>query len=193
MSILEKHRAEFARALANFHYEATPAGLLFPKQDTVMGGVFRHRLNDGPKAIEPNVMALAGLSDFLKVYFAGAAQTAAFYIAPYSGTATPTSALTAANFTATQTEFTNYDESARVTWADDAESGQSIANATTPARFTIATGGGDIRGAAMVSASAKSSTSGLLVCCAAFASARLGLQAGDKFDIEYEITASDAG
>lgn len=190
---LMKHRGEFARALANFQYETMPDGrVLFAKQGAVVGGVFRHRVNGADEQIDANVMMLAGLSDLLKTYFAQLAQHTAYYIAPYSAAADPADTMTAATFNGLLTEFTNYTESSRPTWAKDAEASQSIANTTTPARFTINTGGGTVWGAALSTAQAKSATSGVLVCCARFAAARV-LLATDKLDIEYAISAADAG
>lgn len=191
LDTLMRHRGELARALRNHHYENLPDGrVLFPQQGLIAAGVFRTRVNGGDERIDPNVLALAGLSNILSVYFAQASQAAAFYVAPFSDNETPANTLTAANFTATLTEFTNYTQTARPTWAKDAEASQSIANATTPARFTIDTGGGTVWGAALMTASAKSSTSGLLVCCAKFGAARVLLE-GDNLDIEYAITAED--
>lgn len=190
---LMRHRSELARALRNHRYETMDDGrVLFPAQGVVVGGVFRTRVNGGDEQIDPNVLALAGLSNILAVYFDQAAQTAAHYIAPFSENEEPANTLTAANFNSTLTEFTNYTQSTRPTWAKDDEASQSIANAGTPARFTMDTGGGTIWGAALMTASAKSSTSGLLVCCAKFAVGRV-LLAGDNLDIEYEITAADGG
>jgi hypothetical protein len=74
---------------------------------------------------------------------------------------------------------------------NDAEASQSVANNTTKATFTIDTGGGTIYGAGLLSASAKSSASGKLVCSSAFAASRVLLVA-DTLAIKYTITAADA-
>jgi len=188
---LMKHRTELSRALRNGHFERMDGGqLLFPKSGLIAGGSFRTRINGGDEQIDPNILVYTGLDDILAVYFAQSAQRTAFYIAPFSGNVSPAQSLTAATFPATMTEFTNYTESARPVWAKDPEASQNIANATTPARFTAGTGGGTVWGAALTTASAKSATSGLLVCCAKFEASR-PLLAGDKLDIEYAISALD--
>lgn len=185
------HRAELSRALRNRRFERMDDGrLLFPEAGLIAAGVFRTWVNGAGEQIDPNILVLTGLDDILNVYFAQSSQRTAFYIAPFSGNVDPAPTLTAATFTATQTEFTNYTESTRVLWDKDAEATQSIANAGTPARFTAGSGGGTVWGAAMGTASAKSATSGLLVCCAKFSASRV-LQTGDKLDIEYAITAAD--
>jgi hypothetical protein len=154
--------------------------------------VFTTRVNGADERIDANLLTLAGLSDILRVYWAQSAQRTAFYIAPFADNVDPANTLTAATFNATLTEFINYDETARPAWAKDAEANQSIANATTPARFTISTGGGTVWGAALSTVATKSSGSGLIVPCSKFAAARV-LLAADKLDIEYAITAADAG
>jgi len=192
MNAVMQHRAEFARALRNFRYERTPTGILFPEQRMHVGGVFTHRVNGQDAAVDPNVFTYEGLDDLLNVYFHGSTQPTTFYIAPFSGDVSPAQSLTAATFTATQTEFTNYTESTRVVWNEAAAASQSITNAANPARFTIGTGGGTIWGAALATASTKSATTGKLPACAKFSDSRV-LLAGDKLDIEYALTAADDG
>lgn len=190
--ILPRHRDEFRRAMANFHFEPYGDGkrVLFPRQKALLAGAFRHTVNGGDERIDANVITFAALSDILRVYFAQSAQPTAFYVLPFINDVEPAQSLTAATFHATMGEFTNYTESTRPTWAKDAEASQSIANATTPARFTIATGGGTVRGAALSTAQAKLANTGVIVPCARFADDRV-LAAGDKLDIEYTILASD--
>lgn len=188
--MLQKHSNDFARALRNHRYERTPEGIYFPEQKALVTGVFRTRINGGPEQVDANVMLYAGLDDILKVYFKNSAQRTAFYVAPFSGNVEPAQTLTAATFPGTQTEFTNYDESARPSWASDAEASQAVANATTPALFTCSSGGGTVWGAGLTTVATKSNTGGLMVCCAKFAAARTLLE-GDKLSIEYAIAAAD--
>lgn len=193
LDTLMRNRNELARALRNHHYEAMDDGrVLFPRQGLIAAGVFRTWVNGGDERVDSNVLTLAGLSNILSVYFAQGSQAAAFYVAPFSDNEEPANTLTAATFASTLTEFTNYTQSTRPTWAKDAEASQSIGNATTPARFTIDAGGGTVWGASLITASAKSSTGGLLVPCSKFAAARVLLE-GDNLDIEYTITAEDGG
>jgi len=191
-SINPQHRAEFRRALANFHFEPFGDGnrVLFPRQKAVVAGAFRHRVNGGDERIDANVITFEALSDILRTYFAQQAQHTAYYILPFTEDVDPAQTLTAATFHATMGEFTNYTEATRQTWAKDAEASQSIGNGTTPARFTINTGGGTVRGAAMSTQQAKLANTGIIVPCARFADDRV-LAAGDKLDIEYVIQASD--
>jgi hypothetical protein len=191
LDLLQKHRAELSRALRNHHYECMDDGrVLFPQSGLIGAGSFRTWVNGADEQITPNVFTLAGLSYMLKAGVAQFAQLTALYVAPFSQNADPANTLTAATFNSALTEFINYDETARPLWNKDAEASQAIGNTTTPARFTISTGGGTVWGAALISASAKSSASGTLLPCAKFAAARV-LLAADKLDIEYVLTAAD--
>lgn len=193
MHPLIKHRAEFARALRNFNFERTASGgVLFPRQGLIVAGVFSAAVDGGPKLIFPNTFVNEGLDDVLNVYFHGSAQRTAFYIAPFTNNVTPAAGLTAATFTATQGEFTNYTEATRVSWVEAAASGQSISNTASPARFTIGTGGGTVWGAGLISAAAKSATTGVLPAAGKFGDDALSLTAGSKLDVEYAIDAQDS-
>jgi len=175
--LLQKYRNQVRRALEAHKWERQDDGLiLLPELKMRLGG---------------NLVVNEGLSLFLVSTLAQGAQVTALFVAPFSGNVEPAASLTAATFTATMTEFTNYTQSARVAWAKDAESGQAIGNATTPSAFTIGSGGGTIWGAALVSASAKSSTAGKLVSCGKFAASRV-LLAADALNLTYLFSASDA-
>lgn len=191
-SILTTHRAEIARALRNRKYETTPDGVFFPDQKVMATGMFVTRVNGTDERLDPNMVVNQGLDDVLNVYFGNVAKRTNFYLAPFSGSGAIAAGLTAANFTATQTEFTNFTESTRVAWTHpNTTSTQTISNTAAPARFTIGTGGGTIWGAGMLTEQAKSGTGGVLVAASLFAASRV-LLAGDKLDIEYIFTAADA-
>ena len=192
MSIENRFRAEFAKAFARNEHETVGDGRVYmPKQRCYIGGVIGYRINEGNLNIANNVATFEGLNDLLAVYFTAGAQRAAFYFAPYSNNVAPDQTLTAANFTATMGEFTNYTESTRPVWTPGTVASQSVDNSAAAARCTIGTGGGTIRGAALVSNQAKSATTGVCFACAPFDTAAV-LTAGSKLDLEYVLTAQDA-
>lgn len=154
-------------------------------------GHFEVSVNDGPWEIEPNLVVTEGLNYILAAALGNAAQKTTFYIAPFTGNVTPVAGWTGANFTANSTEFVNYDEATRVLWADDAAAAGSIGNATVEASFTMSAGGGTIRGAALVEASAKSATTGILVAAARFASDKV-LAVAEVLKIRYVITMTSS-
>jgi hypothetical protein len=154
-------------------------------------GHFEVQVGDGPWEIYPNLVVNEGINHILDVALDQGSANANFYIAPFSGNVTPGATWTAANFTANSTEFTNYDETTRVLWATDAAASQSIGNNTTAATFTIGSGGGTVRGAALISASAKSATTGKLIAAARF-SADKTLAEDEELRVKYIITGTSS-
>lgn len=192
MSIDNRFHAEFAKALASNEHEQVGDGRLYmPKQRCFIGGVIGYRVDGGALNIANNTATFEGLNDLLAVYFTAGTQRVAFYFAPYANNVAPDQTLTAANFTSTMGEYTNYTESTRPIWTPGAVASQSVDNSAAAARMTIGTGGGTVRGAGLISNQAKSATTGVLFACAAFDTAAT-LTAGSKLDLEYVLTAQDA-
>ena len=193
LSKLRRHGNEFARALRNGHYERTDSGLYFRAAKVMVGGVISHSVDDGPWVLDNNTATLEGLDDILSVYLAGGAQHTAYYFAPYSNNVAPDQTITAANFVATMGEFTNYTAGSRQGWTPGAVAGQSVDNTASTAQLVIGTGGGTVRGSALVTASAKSATTGKLPFIAAFTDGAAVLNAGSKLNLEYTVSAQDVG
>ncbi len=192
MNILQKFRSEFARMVRGEIYDRTPDGILFPRQSVLVrvGGGFAHKVDDGPWAFDPNTFMDESLNDLLNVYFGGASQPTAWYIAPYTNDINPPGTLTAATFSGTLSELTNYTESVRQSWTKDANStAKSMTNSVAPATFTIGAGGASVYGACMVSgASAKGATTGKLGAAALFDTPNT-LAAGSKLMVQYIVAA----
>lgn len=191
---IKKVRAELAREFSQHKYDVQDDGrILFSRPRIVLGGVFTHRVNGADERVDHNLMLNAGLDNILGVVFKGVAQAANYYIAPFSSNNNIDPNLVAADFNAALTEFTTYSEGARPGWVSGAVASQSVGNGASPARFTISTIG-NVYGAALATVSTKnpSVNHGLLVCCSKFAYPRTNLQVGDKLDIEYTFSASDA-
>lgn len=184
-------KADLARALRNHNFEISPQGVFIPGANVFVGGGFRHWVNRRDERIDPNTMTLEGLTYLIKAGVAGFGQISNWYVALFSDNESPTTALTAATFPATLTEFTNYAEGTREAWAQDAEASQAITNDTTKAEFTCSAGGGTVWGAALTSAAAKSATTGTLLAASKFSAVRT-LAEGDVLALEYTLTAADA-
>lgn len=193
MNDLIKHGRELLRALRNRHYEKAENGLLFPRQHVMVGGYFTTWVNEGEQFdVDHNLVPSEGLVYLLNTGYKAGTPASALYLAPFSGNITPSGSITAANFTSTATEFTSYDETTRVQWQADAVSGTSVANATTKAAFTMSTGVASqtLYGAGLLSASAKSSTSGSCLAATRFSSPKTGLNAGDVLNVQYTVSMS---
>ncbi len=196
-AMMLRHRAEFARAIGNHQYEKTPTGILFPKQRAFVQGVFETLINGRDLQIDPNTVPVEALNYLLKTGLKNSGGLSAWYIALFLDDETPLSTLTAATFTATLTEFTDYDETTRqaFTLPTDPSAG-SFSNSAAPAVFTASSAvdpddGVDIFGGAILSASAKSATTGKILCASKFSSLR-NLKPTDTLTTTYTITATDA-
>jgi hypothetical protein len=93
---------------------------------------------------------------------------------------------TAANFFSNATEFTNYVSATRPAWSNGAISSGGVDSFTTKASFDSTSDTQTIRGAALISASAKSSTSGTLMAASRFPSDKL-LDTGEILDVGYGL------
>lgn len=192
MNLMAKHRAEALRRLRSGQYEVSDNGVvLVPAMGLSFAGHWETQVGDEPWHVDPNIVVNEGILHILDVALDQGAANSAFYIAPFNGAVTPAASLTAATFTGTTTEFTNYDETTRVAWANDAVASNAIGNNTTPATFTISTGGGTIRGAGLISASAKSATSGKLIAAARFNADKV-MAAAEELRVKYIITGTSS-
>lgn len=154
-------------------------------------GCFEVYVNGELVEVAPNLVPAAARSYLLRAGVAGGPQISQWYGAPFINDVAPTSALTAANFEATLDEFTNYTESNRPLWAQEAEANQAIENTSTLMEFTVGAGGGTIAGIALLSVNAKGSTAGTLLAATQFAEPRV-LQAGDVLQFKYKLQANAA-
>lgn len=193
MNDLIKHGRELLRALRNRHYEKADNGLFFPRQHIQVGGYFTGWVNEDEQFdVDHNLVPSEGIVYLLTTGYLNGAPASALYLAPFAGNITPSGTITAANFAATATEFTAYDETTRVQWQADAVSGSSTANATTKASFTMSAGVANqtLYGAGLLSASAKSSTSGTCMAATRFSTPKTGLNAGDVLNVQYTVSMS---
>lgn len=186
---------ELARHVRNKNYEPTEAGIYIPKAGINIGGVFTHDIlhPDGSRAgaiTDHNLVVNEGLDALLDIMFHNDTQISTWYVGLFSGDYTPQATDTAANITANATEFTGYDEATRVEYNEAAASSQSITNSANTADFTI-NSGATIYGAFLVSASAKSATTGTLFSASRFSTSRV-VASSDSLQITYTVTASDA-
>ena len=184
---------DLARALRTHGYERVPDGRVYvPGAKVFMGGVFTTDVNGLDRRMSPNRVVAEGLDDLLKVYFKQAAQRTAFYLAPFSGNVEVTDDLTAATFASTQTEFTDYSAAQRPTWTPGNVTSGEVSNSANVGSITVSTAGGSVWGWGMLTASAKSATTGVLVAATKDDDARGPLKIGDKLNVDYGFVATDA-
>lgn len=169
-------------------------GVYMPDNALRVGGYFTGRhIRDGEVIDEwedHNLVTNEGLNALLNIMFHGDTQIGTWYIGVFEGNYTPVATVTAATITSASTECTAYDESARVTFNEAAAASQSITNSANKATFTF-NATKTIYGAFLVSASAKSATSGTLFSAARFGSSK-SVVSSDQLDLTYTFSAASA-
>ena len=199
---MHKHKAEFARAIQNGHYEANDDGILLRGSNVFIGGALKFKdyraMSTELAAIKNNMLLAQGLTHILNVVMppsGGYAQVTQWYFAPFSGNYTPNPAHTAAQLPAASTEFTNYTASARLPVTISAAStGASTGNTGNEAQCIFSGAGPyNIYGVNIVSSSAKSATTGIALASIRLATPKLGFVDGEKVGFEYVLSAADAG
>lgn len=174
-------------------YNKTSGGVLMPTQSVIgTTGVWQgQHIRNGVIIDEwedKNLVVNEGLNSILGVMFNAATQITTWYIGIFEGNYTPVATVTAATITSASTESTAYAEATRVAYVEAAPSSQSITNSASRATFTI-NATKTIYGAFLVSASAKSATTGTLFSAARFSSAK-NVESADELLITYTLTAS---
>lgn len=200
MSILNTHRGEVAKAIRNQRFELTDdGGIYLPRAKVFVGGALTfvdHR--DGhAQSIDCNKLTLEGLTHLLNSLMpptGGYAQTAQWYYAPFKNDFTPDGSETAASLPAAAGEFTAYTSATRLPVTIATAATTPVAGSTTNATLVFSTGGPySIYGASIVSAQAKSATTGKSLACVRLDNPRLGFNGGDSISLGYQLTAADAG
>jgi hypothetical protein len=174
-------------------YNRSEGGVYVPiQQPLALAGIWDcEHVREG-KVIDrwstPNLIVDEGLNHILDVQFHGATQIATWYIGLFEANYTPVAGVTAATITSASTECTAYDESTRVEYNEAAPASKSITNSANKATFTF-NATKTIYGAFLVSASAKSATTGKLFSAAQFGSSKAVVD-NDQLLVTYTINAS---
>lgn len=135
--------------------------------------------------------SMEGMIHSLNVEYGATSQVTVWYVAPYSGAVDPSESNTAATFTSTFTEVTNYTQGTRVEWDDAAASGGSgvaTKGSTSASQFTADTGGMSIVGFGLLSASTKSATTGFLAGASRLYTSAIAVPATTNFNVNVQIT-----
>lgn len=202
MNDLQRHGREFQRYVENHDWERMDDGaIFFPSAHAIARGTYVHgvvrngELLDG-WTYEPNLLPDEGLKYMLDVSVNAASQISAWFFALYSGAVSPAANWTAASWVAIATEITSnttgYSETVRQTWtgagASTSSGITSTDNLSNKAVFTIIVPSSTltVNGCAMLSDSAKGSTSGKLISASKFAATR-NLSSGDLFNLGYTL------
>jgi len=186
-----KHARELSGYVTNHQYELGPEGVYFPAAKAMVFGEYTHNVNGEDERTDRNLLTLEGIACLLETSLAGAQAKAGWFLAVYSGNYTPTSAVTAAQFSSSASEIVSptegYSESVRPQWRPDAASAGTIENVANKAVFSIVSATSvSIVGAALLSEQIKGATTGVLMSISRFSVAREQF-AGDTFNLGYRV------
>lgn len=176
-------------ALKAGEYEKTPEGVFIPSTNILARGVFSISKRGEPDEFTQNLVVNEGLDYILSAATGATAGISNWYIALFTGDVTVQATWTAASFTATATEWTSYDEAARPAWTPGAVASGGRDSFSSKASFTSSSDTQVVRGAAMLSASAKSSVSGTLLASSRLSSDKT-LDTGEILDVGYGLQLS---
>jgi hypothetical protein len=173
-------------------FERSKGGVLLPVNDLLVGGCFMvQHVRQGEVIDEEelkNLVVNEGLDHILNTVLHGSTQVTAWFLGLFEANYTPVATVNASTITAAATECTAYDEATRVAYDEAAASGQSITNSASKATFTM-NATKTVYGAFLVSASAKSATTGVLLSAARFGSSKAVVD-DDQLLLTYTFSAS---
>lgn len=189
-----RHWSELARMFRNHKWERDDNGAILIGRVRVHGQ-YETTAPDGLGTVVcDNLLTTEGCNYLLSVGIAGGTQYTTFYVAPFGANVAVADTLTAANFAATQTELTNthYSESTRVAYVESVPAAKSLNNTASPATFTAATTNVLIYGVGLLSASAKSATTGVLLSAANYTTVRTLPSVSDTLGVKYTLTLANS-
>jgi hypothetical protein len=186
-------KRELAAALHGEHYDITEQGVYFPRQGVLAAGEYFDRINGGEWQRTPNLIVTEGMAHMLSVAFGTTPKPAGYYLALFSGAASPAANWTGATFAAAASEVVSmtegYTSPTRPQWTPPGSTAvASIDNMAAVATVTMATAGTlNVTGAALLTNSTRGGTTGVLVSATKYAAPRT-FQDGDIYDIGYRLS-----
>lgn len=154
--------------IRRYGYELGGAGLIVPRADVQVGGIFDYELRragkNGGREFWPGSHNLAVdefLNHMLDVTLHGSTPVNPWYVGLFEGNYTPVAGDTAATFPASATECTAYDESTRQAYVEAAAAAKVTTNSANRATFTF-NAAKTVFGAFLASLSTKGGTTGTL-------------------------------
>ena len=183
---------ELAADLARERFDITDDGIYFPRQSILAAGEYFDRINGGEWMRTPNLLPTEGLAHLLNVALGSTAKPAGYFLALFSGAASPAANWTAASFAAATSEIVSltegYTSATRPAWTPANTATGAIDNLGAVASVTIATASQlNVTGAAMLTTNSRGGTTGALVSATKYAAARV-FQDGDTYDIGYRVS-----
>jgi hypothetical protein len=194
MHRLSRFIREFAADVREGRYSKTKSGILLDK-GVQLTGLYTHGVNGRDFIQETNLVPDAAILAILNTFYGSRAKDSNFYLAPFSGSASPVGGWTAANFTANATEITSttegFSESVRQAAVFAAAASGAIDSYSSLASFTIVTASTvGITGLGLLTVNTRGGTTGLLASAIKFGVTRTVANA-DVFQAGYKATLTD--
>lgn len=189
MSNLKK---ELKLETQNENFDVTESGLYFPKQGVLVKGEYFDRINDGEWQKTENLVTNQGMALILNIALGAASKKSNFYLALFTGSATPAAGWNASNFNSNATELTSnsegYTSVTRPEWVPSAATTNQIDNLNSVAELTMATASSlTVRGAALLTNATKGGTTGELISATKYDIERT-FQNGDIYQLGYRLS-----
>jgi len=187
------------RDLARHKAEVTHRGVYVPCTQLFVFGHFTARVARpgepfGPPIIAPNRVVNQGLIFALNL-IGNHSSPLPWYLAPFVNDVVVSPDWTGSNFVTAAGEFTAYTAASRLPWNSAAATHTAhVTNAADMSHATLEFNPGGpytVRGCALLTAPAKSSTTGQLFAASRFANDLTGLTGGSKLALEYALSAVD--
>lgn len=195
---LNKHVAEFQRDIAAGKYDVTESGIALKRSSVLLNGQYVEGIQGKADSFRyhRNLIVTEGINYMLGVAVGTATKISAWYIAPFSGSASPAANWTASNFASNASEITSTSEGFTETTRQQATFGTPasgvINNYSAKAAFTIECSTTlNILGAGLLSLNTRGGTTGTLLSAVKFSVARV-LADGDIWNAGYQVELTDS-
>lgn len=177
------------RHFRNFKYEMDDNGDVLIAKARIRGVYSVHTPDGLGVTCHHNLWTTQGLNYLLSAGIGNGTRYTTFYLAPFSGTATLTVGLTAADFYSTMQEITtSFTQGARVAFVESVPASGASNNTGNEAVFTTNTDSVTVTGCGLLSGSTANSTAAPLLTAVKYSPARSLPTTGDQLSVGYTVS-----
>lgn len=176
-------------AIQEGRVEMTETGLVVPTEGLAIRGIVSYGVRGTDTEWTNNLIVGEGLNYLVAAATGSEVPISNWYIAVFSSDVEVQSSWTAATFAASAGEFINYVGAERPQWQPGAVAAGARNSFASKASFEATEDGSIVRGAALISASGKSSTAGKLLGATRFNTDK-PLDTGEILDVGYGLQLS---
>ena len=182
-------KEQLVKAILDGRFEETEMGLFFPRERVMVAGRFAYNKKGEPEEFSDNLVVTQGRDYLAGVALNSVTPITSWFVAPFTADVTVQATWTAANFTANSTETTGYESATRPAWVGGSVASGAVNSFAAKAEIKATSDGVIIRGAGLVSNSAKSATTGTLLGASKFPSAKT-LDTDEILEVGYGLSVT---